>query len=727
MAAGILAQVGFGSLFMLTWMAAGLIPIFLYLLRKRTRTTVPWAAMRLLRQVVLQESRRSSFQQWLLLITRVAIMLVLATALARPFWGDLDSPTSSLQARPNRLVIFLVDTSYSMGYRREQRSCMDLAKERIEELVHESQLGDAFSLIALDRPSRLIISRPTFDSKALLTELRQMSENARDCDIDSGLTMAADLILDARDDPALPRLVDVVILSDFGADAWSIDPGSPIDRSLNRLQELAVVTAESFADLAPENRAILSVTPSAKRAVVGQPIRFDVKLSAVGGQVSTVPLRLELDGRPVDAVEVQIDPDQTVNVSMQAISRQAGKRLFSVIIPSDNLIIDNRWDLVLDVQAETRVLVVDADSSGFNAWQLALDPPGLPLLDGGFDVIRVVNESEWLSLRLQKWDVIILNNPSLSVPGQLAGLKSFIQAGGLTIVALGSNFEDQASQRTRQQFGQLLGLELAGSSPWGEWDLDPLQYASPIIDMFEGFPGAGLLTTPIFRYWRATVQDAATEVDIGISGGEPLLVRRRVGEGQIACLLTAVEDGRATGENRSWSAIASWPSFLPLAQQLTQTLLSTRSGDFNRLAGQTLSGKLESGEPAFEVLLQKPDQSKLRLLPEPPDASGQSIWSYRHTDQRGVYRVLAPENSQLIFAVNVDAKQSRLESIDVSDLPLRSGSIPGDSIGDPTGNLEARARGFPAPEYAARLLLLLLAGLLVVESLLACFMGRFAR
>ncbi len=111
---------GFASVWMLAWGAAASIPIVLHLLNRRRQQTVSWAAMRLLLQAIEKQSKRVRIEQLILLAIRTAILIVLAIALARPFFAP-DSNLASIDAqRAPRLWIFVLDNSYSMGYRDEQ-------------------------------------------------------------------------------------------------------------------------------------------------------------------------------------------------------------------------------------------------------------------------------------------------------------------------------------------------------------------------------------------------------------------------------------------------------------------------------------------------------------------------------------------------------------------------------------------------------------------------------
>src|SRR3954468_17926410 len=65
-------------------LAAVSIPIIIHILNRRRFKTVSWAAMEFLLRAMRKNRRRLKFEQWLLLATRCLLLLLVATALARP-------------------------------------------------------------------------------------------------------------------------------------------------------------------------------------------------------------------------------------------------------------------------------------------------------------------------------------------------------------------------------------------------------------------------------------------------------------------------------------------------------------------------------------------------------------------------------------------------------------------------------------------------------------------
>src|ERR1700738_1542295 len=93
-------------------LAAAAIPIALHFFFRSRYRRVPWAAMKFLLTSIEQTSRRLKFQEMLLLLARVALLLLLALALSRPFsLGGKGSAGDAVDA------VFLIVISYSMDAR----------------------------------------------------------------------------------------------------------------------------------------------------------------------------------------------------------------------------------------------------------------------------------------------------------------------------------------------------------------------------------------------------------------------------------------------------------------------------------------------------------------------------------------------------------------------------------------------------------------------------------
>ena len=76
---------GFANVPLLYGLAAASVPIVIHLLNRRKFREVPWAAMRFLLAAIRKNRRRIRIEQWLLLAIRTLMVLLVVTAMAKPF------------------------------------------------------------------------------------------------------------------------------------------------------------------------------------------------------------------------------------------------------------------------------------------------------------------------------------------------------------------------------------------------------------------------------------------------------------------------------------------------------------------------------------------------------------------------------------------------------------------------------------------------------------------
>ena len=76
---------GFANAPLLYALAAAGVPVVIHLLNRRKYREVPWAAMRFLLAAIRKNRRRLRIEQWLLLAIRTLIILLVVSAMAKPF------------------------------------------------------------------------------------------------------------------------------------------------------------------------------------------------------------------------------------------------------------------------------------------------------------------------------------------------------------------------------------------------------------------------------------------------------------------------------------------------------------------------------------------------------------------------------------------------------------------------------------------------------------------
>src|SRR5690606_8530377 len=144
--AGASRLMGFLSPLLLVLGAAVAVPIILHLFQRHQGPRVIFPALRYLRRAEKEHARQIKLRQLLLMLLRVAAILLLALAAARPFArgaGAQHSPTA---------VAIVLDNSLSTGVIAGDRRLLDVLRDRALETLEAAGPDDRFWLIRAGAP-----------------------------------------------------------------------------------------------------------------------------------------------------------------------------------------------------------------------------------------------------------------------------------------------------------------------------------------------------------------------------------------------------------------------------------------------------------------------------------------------------------------------------------------------------------------------------------------------
>ena len=151
---------GWINLPMLGWLAAAAAPILIHLWSRRKYREMSWAAMEYLLAAVRRQTRRLLFEQWLLLAVRTLLVVLVVLAVAEPY-----AEQAGLAFTPGGHAhrVLVLDGSYSMAYKPTDKTRFERAKELARQIVEESPQGDAFTLVLMSSPPRVVVGTPALE------------------------------------------------------------------------------------------------------------------------------------------------------------------------------------------------------------------------------------------------------------------------------------------------------------------------------------------------------------------------------------------------------------------------------------------------------------------------------------------------------------------------------------------------------------------------------------
>jgi hypothetical protein len=710
-----LAFFQFGSLAMLFWGLAALLPLLIHLWSRRRYREESWAAMTFLLAALRKNSRRIQIEQLLLLAVRIALMVLFALALADPLSliGGWVGGSSSGQTH----LVLVLDSSYSMGYVAGVQSRFEAAKALAKELVQSSTQGDGFTLVRLGEPPRAVIAQPAFDPRDALEELDNLELSHAGASLPATLAEVETVLRRAQE--SHPRLARrrVVVLTDLQQTTWAEVESADVRQRLARLEELAALEIVDLGQPGEQNLSVTNVQIDQRLIAAGASVRIQADLTSHAREDRLrQPVEILVDGQRIADERVDLPAGGSASVAAQHKFDAAGEHVVEVRLADDALPIDNHRWLSTIVRDAIRVLAIGGRPGETNHLALALQPSREG--QGQFDIVEAP-ESRLLEGELQQFDCIFLCNIGRFSADEAGVLSRYVRRGGGLVFFLGDQVQAESYNQVLLDDAatRLLPGRLGALAPTESYALNPLEYRHPIVAPFRGHEQSGLLTTPVWKYVRLEPSPRA-KVALGLSTGDPLIVEESVGRGRCVLVATAVSPASldsGTNPPTPWTAISSWPSFPPLVHEILQYAVAGRAEGRNLLVGEELAGLVPPGALHEALTLSGPGGLNERV---PVVAEGsETRWTFGGTSVSGVYEARAGKSLQR-FAVNVNPREGDLARYDAELLPPQF-----HREGIPAGAPPTSYSGGNSQSYFRWLLGAVLA-LLFIEAALAWQMGR---
>jgi hypothetical protein len=482
------------------------IPIALHLLRRDVAPEVPFTAVRLLRRSPLEQTRRKRLRDLLLLVARVAALLLLAAAFARPYFA---APAGV----PLRIVA--LDRSFSMGAPGRFQQAQALARDA-------ATSGGAAQVAVIAFDDRATVAAPPGgpgEARAAIDAQRA----------GFGGTQYAPLLARVHE-LAGDQQAQVVIISDLQRAGWSGD-APPSVRPGIRVEVRQVPPA-------PANLAVGAVRRTADGIVV--------TIANGGGDVASGVARIAVDRQDVASSPFTAPAGSSVDVSVRYRAADRGLLTAAVDDPA-GLQADNTRLLLLDPSSRTRVWIVagrDRESGLYvaRALQSADGDEGFEVEEQAAGLLPAPSTQQ----PARDAAVVLLSTRGLDRRARDT-IAAFVRDGGGLVVAASDNVEPAvlATMMGWQAFSPAVESRPAGS-------LAPTDVRHPIFRPF-GALAANLGDGRFDRTW--TLRTDGWDVLARFTSGAPALLERREGRGRV--LLFTSDLGRR------WNDFPLNPAFVP--------------------------------------------------------------------------------------------------------------------------------------------------------------------
>jgi len=530
--------------------AAAALPIIIHFLSRRRVQRMPFSDLRFLDEVQSRQARSLGIRRWLLLLLRVLAILLVALAAAGPRYGGVGSSSG------DRSVLFVIDTSASMGTQMADGTRLEAALVACEEMIRALPGGAAVQVIAAGGRTAPVFGDWLPAGAGAVRGLSLVQPTDGPWDLAAVLREAARVVARA---PGTP--VEVVVLSDLQA----TDRDLKLGPAAARLKE-AGATRFLVRRVGREvpGGGILAVELPARAVQPGENITLVARvLPAYDEQVFS----LEIDGRPVaEAVTGRIG-NGPVKVEFPVTVPGVGLHRGVVRKESDAFAGDDSRPFILGVPAAVSVLLVHgldrpADAAaGRGGWRYlaqALAPGDGP---SAFRVTPVAG-SDLTTGAMSASDLLIFVDPDPLGRRALEGLLAWLDQGGAALFLLGDPTGSGYMSRTILPG---LGLPPAVEFQSVQGSGQHVRVIDSTHPVFAGLDAeaVGTFEEVSWRRWFRLAEGEGT-VLLTLTGEDPLLIEGSRGEGKFAVLpFDLLPQG---------NDLASSPMALPFFQRLVSWL-----------------------------------------------------------------------------------------------------------------------------------------------------------
>lgn len=646
--------------------AAFMIPLIIHLLNKRRVKVVRWGAMHLLHEVLKQKKRRLQIEQWLLLMTRIAIPIVLALCLARPVLSAL----RQIPGFGKTSAAILLDDSFSMRAPNPAGTAASQARQDIQRVLDNLPRGSDAQVILAGGTPRKMMDQATSALDLIPKQLVDLPSQAGPVNANE-LFQTAGAALQKTSNAAR----EIVMVSDFQESDWkAIADGAslPALESMMKQEPKPQVTFYRVPTELSENLSIASAELSALVAAETQPVGLRVRVKNHGKRPwQDVAVHLEADGARLRTARVSVPPEGEASLSFTHAFDKVGDHTLAVRLEGDSFPEDNAFYSVIQVRNQLNTLLIDGD-------------PGNEPLAGSVDFLEIAlapHQSAAASLkdlvRTQKIDfkrlraddfrgqeVVVLANVDRF--NRLPDLDRFVKDGGGLLVFAGPKCDIDWYNREFFKGGN--GLFPCAVKGYGRTESNEnaarvlLQRLShPSVAYFND-PRSGRLQDVEFHHWfQLAPSDDQTRTLLSLDRGAPLIVEKKIGRGRVIAV--------ATTANPEWSNLPLQPFFVPLAQRLVTYLATQSTTPAWQFVGAPLQVNLKKEQADVDFTLADPlgktEDIKSRKEGEAALLETKPITSPGVYELKQKNAAAAPPR---LFAFNVNPAESQLRTLSSEDV-----------------------------------------------------------
>jgi hypothetical protein len=527
--------------FFLSLLPLAVLPIVFHLFFRLKKQLRPFPTLMFFHRIDPNLNARRRLREWLVLLLRTLLILLVLLALARPVWFGIGKEGTVA-------VVLVLDNSGSMSGmgdngRSKLKDAVDAARGVVAQLHEKDSAG---IVLFADDPAAALPAGLTSDKSALRNALNHISETEASGSVAAALERAAAMLEHSQ-----ATHFEIHVLSDLHAPKWSQPPVN-----LRAPRARASLIVHRLPSHPPKfNVSMAGAQVNAKSILSGRRLPVDVQLAGTTAIEGRVRLNWLDDSGNRGSEEITVPPQQEKTVTVTLESQNPGFRWAGFQVEGDDFDADNRA-YVGFVCLEKRSVLFTGNAPDFGDLPLAISPEGEGKLSG---LIPAFDTAGWTdSLRDNTAQFVVATWDSVApadAQAQWTALRRFLDAGGNALLVPGAG--GFANRHLPDWLTVAPGSLQASSNGLA---LVVLDRTHPMFnDLHDAKGEVALRNIKVFRFCPLRVSPDDTPV-LGLEDGRVLLAEQKIGRGRLLASGFAFDS--------RWSTLPLKPGFIALAQNM---------------------------------------------------------------------------------------------------------------------------------------------------------------
>ena len=643
-------MISFLNSLVLPALAALAIPLIIHFFNRRKARKIAFSSIRFLKLLESQRIKQVRIYQILLILIRTLFILFIVLTFARP---TLQSAFISVGAASKTTAVIILDDSYSMQAFVGNVNKFRLALDQIRNLLAAFNPEDEVFILPASTfqnhltplnlnsdPAELLKVYPVSyglpDFKAVFKSAEQLFQNF------PNPHRELYVISDMRLNPFALKDSIETILGDRDLMTFLINPAE----------------GETF-----RNVGIDTVIIENQLFELNKPVRFLVRLRNDHPNESTqTVVNLFREGERLAMESVQIEAGQSREVYISYVPRTTGIQHLIFELEDDHLPVDNYFYTSLSVSEKIKVMLVD------NLPSLHLNT-AVQVLNKSTELdIENVSYSQWIGKNFERYDLIVLSNPTSFGNEVVERLKSFLDKNNLVII-MGDHLTAGGFNNQFQALATLPMIVDLRKTPRSDFyfPLDANTPRSPLFNPLFRELNADFEQPKIYKYF--SLAKPAHKI-LQLQNGDPFFARfDSKFNGSIFILASALD--------LEWTDLPIKGFYIPMLYRLLFASAQTDQAPRSLIVNDNYDVALAGHSLTDSYFLQINTADDLPLLPQ---QSGQGIrFLFEQVKRPGYYRIKKNEEVIHTFSVNVSTKEFKrpylsLQKLTKDVVTIQSGS-----------------------------------------------------